>query len=146
VISKIINDRVQHWRMVSARAQDPAIEEEFAARIDRIRARFSLKLADKIQQTDAALPRMMGDGSGAVDSVATAYCFLHDVSGIGSTIGFEATGRVAQSCAAVLVSPFRAERGLSSGELALLTEGLKSLRITALNEVHPAVSSEKVAP
>ena len=52
--------------MIETRAEAIAVETEFAARIDRIRARFVLKLADKIPQIDVALSGMAGDGSDAV--------------------------------------------------------------------------------
>jgi hypothetical protein len=125
---------MQPWAMINARSQSTAIEAQFAARIDGIRARFALKLANNIQQTDAALQYMSGDGNDAIDAVATAYRWLHDAVGICATIGFEATGQRARSCDAVLAGPFRAQRGLSQDELALLTANLESLRFTALTE------------
>ena len=122
--------------MIKAHAQAATTETEFAARIGRICARVALRLSDNIQQTDTSLSQMTGERSEAVDAVATAYRWLHDISGIGPTVGFEATGRLARSCAAALLGAFRARRGLSPDELALLTESFESLRITALNEIH----------
>jgi hypothetical protein len=116
------------------KTQGTAVEAQFEARIDGVRVRFALKLADRIQQTAAALPRMIENASGAEDLVANAYRWFHDVSGIAPTVGFEATGQSARSCDAVLVGPYRAQRGLSVAELALLTEGLESLRDTAQAE------------
>jgi hypothetical protein len=117
------------------KTQGTPAEAQFAARIDGVRARFALKLADKIRQTAAALPRMIENGSGAEDVVANAYRWFHDVSGIAPTIGFEAAGRSARSCDAILVGPYRAQRGLSAAELTLLrTESLESLRDTAQAE------------
>jgi hypothetical protein len=89
------------------KTQGTAAEAQFAARIDGVRVRFALKLADKIQQTAAALPRMIENGSGAEDVVANAYRWFHDVSGIAPTIGFEAAGRSARSSDAILVGPYR---------------------------------------
>jgi hypothetical protein len=132
--------------MVKPRAQATGVEAEFAARIDKVRARFALKLADKIQQTDTALALMTGDGNDAVAAVASAYRWVHDITGIGPTIGFEETGRQARSCAAILVNPFRAQRGLSPDELALLTDGLESLRIAALQETHSTAINQGSAP
>ena len=132
--------------MIESRPQSIAIEAQFAARIDGIRARFALKLARNIQQTDAALRYMTGDGSDAVEAVATAYRWLHDAIGICSTIGFEATGRLAQSCNAILVAPFRTQHGLSADELALLTENLESLRIAALADTASTGSTQGSAP
>jgi hypothetical protein len=107
---------------------------QFTERIAKVRARFAANLADKIRQTDAALPHLAGDGSAAVDAVATAYRRFHDMCGVGSTLGFEATGRVARTLDAILIGPFRDRRGLSEGELVRLTEGLESLRIVARTE------------
>jgi hypothetical protein len=126
--------------MIEARILATNSEAAFAARLDKIRARVALKLADKIQQTDVALPQMTGSGCEAVDAVATAYRWFHDISGIGPTIGFEATGRQARSCANILAGPFRAQRGLSKVELELLTSDLESLRIAALQETYSTKS------
>jgi hypothetical protein len=145
-VSKIVNARVQRWAMIESHAQTTAAEEEFVARIDRIRARVALKLADGIQQTDAALPRMNGNGSDAIAAVASAYRWFHDISGIGPTIGFEATGRQARLCTNIMVSAFRAGRGLSPDELELLTSGLETFRIAALNETHSTGLNQRSAP
>jgi hypothetical protein len=125
--------------MIEARLQATTIEMEFAARVDRIRARVALKLANKIPQIDAALSGMVGLESDAVEAVATAYRWFHDVSGIGPTIGFEATGQWAQSCAGILARSFHERRGLSTDELKSLTIALQSFRIAALNETHSTI-------
>jgi hypothetical protein len=132
--------------MTDPRAQSTAIEAQFAARIDGIRARFALKLARNIQQTDAALRQMTGGGNDAVDAVATAYRWFHDAIGICATIGFDATGRLARSCSAILVEPFRTRRGLSPDELAQLTESLEFLRIAALAETAAPESTQGLVP
>ena len=132
--------------MTDPRAQSTAIEAQFVARIDGIRARFALKLARNILQTDAALRQMSGGGNDAVDAVATAYRWFHDAVGICATIGFEATGQSARSCDAILVEPFRNQRGLSPDELAQLTTSLESLRITALAETAAPESTQGLVP
>jgi hypothetical protein len=132
--------------MINARAQGTAVEAEFAARMARIRTRVVLKFADRFEQTEVALLQMIGDGSGAAVAVAFAYRWFHDISGIFPTIGFEETGRRARSCASILVSPFRAQRGLLPDELELLTNGLEFLRIAALNETHSTAPSQRSAP
>ena len=110
-------------------------EPDFGERIAKIRARFAAKLADKIQDTDAALPHLTGDGSDVVDAVATAYRRFHDICGVGATIGFEATGQAARTIDAILIGPFREQRALSGDELVKLTEGLETLRIAARTEM-----------
>jgi hypothetical protein len=132
--------------MVETRAEATNVEAQFTARIDKIRARVALKLADGVQQTDAALSRMTGDGSDAVNAVATAYRWFHDLSGIGPPLGFEATGKQARTCADMLVDPFRARRGLSADELTVLAAGLQSLRTVALNETHSTEPNQRSVP
>ena len=132
--------------MNEPRAKPDGIEAQFALRIDKIRARFALRLAGKIQETDAALSRMVGGGSDAVEAVAVAYRWFHDVSGTGLTLGFKMTGQEASNCAAILVDPFRSGRGLSPDELASLTITLEALRIAALQEVQSSESNQRLAP
>jgi chemotaxis protein histidine kinase CheA len=110
-------------------------QSDFAERIAMIRARFAAKLADKIQDTDATLAHLTGDGRDAVDAVAATYRRFHDICGIGATIGFEATGQAARAIDAILIGPFREQRALSGDELVKLTEGLVSLRIAARTEM-----------
>ncbi len=132
--------------MSDNRAEATRIETQFAGRIDKIRARFALTLAGKIERTDAALSRMAGDGGDAVDAVAIAYRWFHDVSGTAPVLGFEATGCEARNCAAILIGPFRGGRGLSAEELVSLTSTLEALRIAALREVHSTESNQRSAP
>jgi hypothetical protein len=110
-------------------------ETDFAARIGTIRARFATKFNSNIQKADAAMPHLAGDGSTAVDAVATAYRLFHEICGIGATIGFEGTGRAARRIDAILIGPFRARRGLSADELTKLTKRLACLRIVARTEM-----------
>ena len=117
----------------------------FAERMAKLRARFAAKLADKIQQTDAALPHLIGDESDAVEAVATAYRQFHDVCGIGETVGFEATGRLARNINTILTEPFRDHRGLSEHELTRLKEALEALRIVARTEMHSTDSDRELA-
>ena len=110
-------------------------QSDFAERIAMIRARFAAKLTDKIQDTDAALAHLTGDGRDAVDAVAATYRRFHDICGIGATIGFEATGQAARAIDAILIGPFREQRALSDDELVKLTEGLVFLRSAVRTEM-----------
>jgi hypothetical protein len=121
-------------------------ESQFVDRIAKIRARFAAKLVDKIEATDTALQHLASEDSGAVDAVATAYRRFHDVCGIGSTIGFEATGRSARILDAILVGPFQEHRGLSGDELVKLKEGLEALRISARTEMQLKDTHRELAP
>jgi hypothetical protein len=121
--------------MAGASVKAAANEGQFEARIEGIRKRFAAKFAVRMQQTVADLSRMSGEGAVPADIVANAYHWLHEICGIASTIGFQATGLSARSCDTLLVGPYRAQRGLSATELVQLAEGLESLRLTAQVEL-----------
>lgn len=127
-------------------AQSPAAEAEFTAHIEKIRVRFVLKHADRIEQIRAAISQMTGDGSDAANAVASSYHWFHEICGISSTIGFEATGLQAQSCASILIGAFRAQRGLSRDEAKSLASGLESFRIVAQHEMHSTLPGRRSAP
>lgn len=110
---------------------------QFADRMGLIRKRFSARLPKKIEETEAALPSLAGDRSGAATAVATVYRRFHEVCGIGPTVGFDEVGRIARALVdGVLVKPFRAERGLTIDELEKLKEGLAAFRDAAQIEIH----------
>jgi hypothetical protein len=103
--------------------------DQFAERIAEIRARFGSKLSAKIADTDAALPDLAGGAVNAVETVAATYRRFHEVCGIAPTIGCEEIGRVARNLDAVLIGPFRAQRGLTAEEIVNLKQGLDALRV-----------------
>jgi hypothetical protein len=103
-------------------------ELAFAERIAAVRGRFIAKFADKLQETDAALPNLAGDEAGAANAVEMTYRRFHDMCGIGPTIGFNAIGESARVLDAILIAPFRSQRGLSLDELARFKEGFETLR------------------
>jgi hypothetical protein len=121
--------------MPEAGVQAAATDGQFEARIEAVRKRFVAKFADRMRRTIAALPGMTGDGAVPADIVANAYHWLHEISGIAATIGFESTGQSARSCDNLLIGPYRAQRGLSAAELAQLTDRLDSLRRAAQAEM-----------
>jgi chemotaxis protein histidine kinase CheA len=103
-------------------------ELAFAERIAAVRARFIAKFADKLQETDAALPDLAGDEASAANAVEAAYRRFHDICGIGPTIGFAAIGQSAKVLDAILIAPFRSRRGLSFDELARFKQSFETLR------------------
>jgi hypothetical protein len=110
-------------------------DSQFLDRIAEIRARFASKLAGKIQATEAVFTHLACDEDAAVDAVATVYRRFHEIYGISSTVGFEATGQAARILDGILVEPFRDRRGMRTDELAQLKEGLETLRIAVQGEM-----------
>jgi hypothetical protein len=127
--------------MPGAGVQGTAIEGQFEARIEVVRTRLVANFANRMQQTIASLPQMIGDGTAPAEAVANAYRWLHELCGIASTLGFQSTGRSARPCDALLIGPYRARRGLSAPELAQLNEHLESLRLAARAEMQIPDSS-----
>jgi hypothetical protein len=109
-------------------------EVEFAERMAKIRARFSLKLIAGVEETAQLLPKLAGGSRDAAEATATIYLRFHEMCGIGPTIGFEATGRAAKPLDTVLGTAWRAGRGLTDDEMAKVREGLEHVRVAMLAE------------
>jgi hypothetical protein len=109
--------------------------DPFLERLASVRQRFSSRLEGRLAEIDAALPELTGDGGAVAAAVYTAHRRVHDLCGIGPTLGFNATGTAARVCERILLEPSRGERGLTEQELARLKEGLAALRAAAQNEI-----------
>ena len=107
----------------------------FAERLAGVRKRFAAKLPARLAEIDIALPELAGEGAEVAAAVYTAHRKVHDLCGIGPTLGFTATGQAARVCERILLQPSRTERGLTEQELARLKEGLVALRVAARNDV-----------
>jgi chemotaxis protein histidine kinase CheA len=107
----------------------------FAERLAGVRKRFAAKLPVRIAEIDAALPELAGEGGQVAAAVYTVHRKVHDLCGIGPTLGFLATGQAARICEKILLQPSRGERGLTEQELARLQEGLVALRAAAHNDM-----------
>jgi chemotaxis protein histidine kinase CheA len=118
----------------------PALD--FAERIAKVRMRFITTFAGKLQEADAALPYLAGDGEDAAKAVEATYRRFHDMCGIGATLGFDATGQAAKAIDAILIAAFRARRGLSDDELARFTDGLEALRTVGRTELETTAAKE----
>lgn len=101
--------------------------DQFAERLAIIRKRFAAKLVTRISDTEAALPTLVGDAPGVAEAVATTHRCIHELCGIGPTVGFDATGRAARTMERILLEPCRTQRGLTAEEIAGLRAGLEDL-------------------
>jgi hypothetical protein len=109
--------------------------DQFAERLAGVRKRFAAKLPGKLAEIDAALPALVGEGKGAAAAVYTTHRKVHDLCGIGPTLGFTATGQAARACERILLQPSRGERGLTEQEMAQLKAGLVQLRAAASSDM-----------
>jgi hypothetical protein len=109
--------------------------DEFAERLDLVRKRFVARLPGRLDDIDASLTQLSGAASDIGKQVYSTHRKVHDLCGIGPTLGFHSTGKAARTCERILLQPSRDQRGLTEQELAQLKEGLAALRATALDEI-----------
>lgn len=109
--------------------------DEFAERLELVRKRFAARLPDRLNDIDASLPLLTGAGGDIGKSVYATHRKVHDLCGIGPTLGFHSTGKAARTCERILLQPSRDQRGLTEQELAQLKAELAVLRATAMGEI-----------
>ena len=109
--------------------------DDFAARLTGVRQRFAAKLPGRLADIDNSLPQLTGQGGEVAAAVYATHRKVHDLCGIGPTLGFDATGRAARVCERVLLRPSRDQRGLTEQEMAHLKEGLVALRAAVQSEI-----------
>ncbi|MGA3302192.1 MAG: hypothetical protein ABSC72_02770 [Methylovirgula sp.] len=107
----------------------------FEERLSKIRDRFTVALPGKLDETDAALARMVGDAPTAVEAVAETYRLMHGIAGTGPTVGFSSTGTAARQAEAVLIPAYREQRGLRPDELTDFKNALPAMRSAAALEL-----------
>ncbi len=109
--------------------------DRFKERLAVVRKRFAMTLECKITDTCAALPKLAGTGPAVEDAVAESYRRIHGICGVGPAVGFVVTGRAARDVEDVLITPFRAKRGLTPNELTHLEKRLAALQAAAKHEL-----------
>ncbi len=105
--------------------------DQFAERMAGVRQRFANKLHGRLDEIDAITERLTGDDPDIGAIVFDAHRRIHDMCGIGPTIGFIETGKTARVCERVLLQPSREKRPLTGAELAEFKQGLIALRLAA---------------
>jgi HPt (histidine-containing phosphotransfer) domain-containing protein len=108
----------------------------FAERVAAVRQRFAAKLDARIDVIASAMPRP--DGEVGLPALALAHREAHGLCGVGQTLGFVETGKVARSIEQVLVAAVRTDRTLTDDEISRLREGIALLRSTATAEMASA--------
>jgi hypothetical protein len=108
--------------------------DQFTERLEKIRIRFVANLSRKIDTLDNTLPELSGEGKAVIERLASAHRSVHELCGMGPTVGFVATGRAARAVERILIQPLRAKRGLTDSEAACVRHGLEVLRAAAQAE------------
>jgi hypothetical protein len=114
--------------------------DPFLERLAGLRQRFCAKLGGRLAEIDASLPDLTGEGGAVAAAVYATHRKVHDLCGIGPTLGFSATGSAARVCERILLEPSRGERGLTEQEMARLKDGLAALRVAAQHEIQSTPS------
>ena len=109
--------------------------DPYSDRLARVRHRFVSTLEGKIEDAYAAIPKLSDALRGAASVVDAGYRCMHGIVGIGSTVGFPATGLAAHGVEDVLRSPQRDKRGLTDDEVLAFKEHLDALREAASQEL-----------
>ncbi len=110
-------------------------QDRFTERFAEVRSRFVAKLGGRIEELDAAIPSLAGEGPGVIEAVASAHRRMHDLCGLSPTVGYPAVGRAARNVEKVLRAPLKAARGLTEEELGALRQTLAGLRAAAHSEI-----------
>jgi hypothetical protein len=109
--------------------------DEFEVRLARVRHRFAISLGSKIKDAVIAVTEMRGDGDKAAHRVSESYRHLHEICGIGPTVGFTATGHAAEAAEAALMTAHDEKRGLHADEALQLCDALELLQGAATTEL-----------
>jgi chemotaxis protein histidine kinase CheA len=119
-------------------------DDAFADRLARVRRRFVSTLEGRIDDTAASLPMLGKLAPAAATAVGEAYRCMHGIVGVGPTVGFTATGRVAREVEDLLRPAQTERRGLDDEEISLLRERLADLRAAAMPEMQAFYRDMKV--
>ena len=105
----------------------------FLERIAEVRERFASRLDSRIEEIGCAARCDCGEAG--LDAIALAHRHAHGLCGVGATLGFVGTGKVARSIEQLLLPVVKAGRELTDDEIPRLREGLTLLRATASAEI-----------
>jgi chemotaxis protein histidine kinase CheA len=107
----------------------------FVDRIAAVRRRFAAQIDSRIDGIEAA---MLQFGDDNLDIMAQAHRDVHHLCGVGATLGFVGTGKVARSIEQILLAAVKAGRALTDDEVPCVRAGIALLRSTATFETRAA--------
>lgn len=108
----------------------------FTERVAAVRQRFAAKLDGRIDVIASAMPRPGGEDG--LDALVLAHREAHGLCGVGATLGYVETGKVARSIEQTLLAAVKAEGTLTDDEISFLRDGIALLRSTATAEMGSA--------
>ncbi len=117
----------------------------FADRLARVRRRFVSTLQGRIDDTAASLGKLAAKAPAAATAVGEVYRCVHSIVGVGTTIGFPATGHAAHDVEDALRPAQNDRRGLSEDEMFVLKQRLAELRAAAAREIQDFYRELKVS-
>jgi hypothetical protein len=103
----------------------------FVDRIAAVRRRFAAQIDSRIDGIEAGTLQV---GDDDLDSLARAHRHAHHLCGVGATLGFVGTGKVARSIEQILLAAVKAGRPLTDDEVPCVRAGISLLRSTAAFE------------
>ncbi len=111
------------------------LADYFEARIARVRHRFASSLESKIKKAMSSAEHISRNEGNVAELLSDSYRHLHNIHGIGPTVGFSATGEAAHEAETALMQAYLEKRGLTEEELLHLKEALVRLRDAAASEI-----------
>jgi hypothetical protein len=117
------------------KGEHPMHVDQFEVRLARVRHRFATALESKISDAVVSADHMTHDDHAALECVSKSYRELHNICGIGPTVGFTATGDAASTAKAALIRAYLEKRGPTESEILSLKRALGKLRQVAASEL-----------
>ena len=109
--------------------------DQFEVRISKVRHRFATTLESKITNALVLADRMARGEDGSAQLVSDAYRHLHNICGIGPTVGFVATGEAARAAESALRGAMSEKRKPSNDEIMSLKTALARLQTVSASEL-----------
>src|SRR3979490_884263 len=106
------------------REKNPMHADLFEVRLARVRHHFATTLESKIMDTVVSTDHMAENDNRVLEYVSESYRRLHNICGIGPTVGFTATGEAAHAAKAALVQPYLEKRRPTETEALSLKRAL----------------------
>jgi chemotaxis protein histidine kinase CheA len=109
--------------------------DQFESRLAIVRHRFATTLESKITDVVVSTDRMSRSEGGAAADLSESYRHLHNICGIGPTVGFATTGEAARAAEAALMQAHHERRRLTETEILILKKALGRLRAAAASDL-----------